>query len=70
MGKTVIEGVYKEGVIEPIGKVKLKNNTKVVITLPSKKSVKSLEGIGKQLVSDEELESFLEETKKSLSKVV
>lgn len=70
-----IEGIYKEGAIKPIGNVKLKNNTKVVITIPeqkpvSKKHIKSLEGIGKQLVSDEELENFLEQTKKSLAKVV
>ncbi len=70
-----IEGIYKEGAIMPIGNVKLKNNTKVIITIPeqkpaSKKHVKSLEGIGKQLVSDEELESFLEQAKKSLAKVM
>lgn len=70
MSETTIEGVYKEGIIEPIGDIKLKNNTKVFITIPHKKAVKSLEGIGKQLVSDKELESFLERTKKSLAKVV
>ncbi len=75
MPETIIEGIYKEGIIEPIGNVKLKDNTKVVITIPeqkpaSKKTFKSLEGIGKQLVSDEELKSFLEQTKKSLAKVM
>ena len=68
MPETMIEGIYKEGIIEPIGDVKLKNNTKVVIMLPHKRAIKSLEGIGKQLVSDKELEAFLEHTKKSLSK--
>ncbi len=70
-----IEGIYREGAIKPIGNVRLKNNTKVVITIPeqkpaSKKIFKSLEGIGKQLVSDKELESFLEQAKKSLAKVM
>ena len=42
MSNTVIEGIYKEGIIEPIGNVKLKNNTKVVITIKESKPIKNV----------------------------
>ena len=67
MGKTIIEGIYKGGIIQPLEKLKLADNARVEIVI-SKKTFKSLEGTGKQLVSDGELETFLMQVKNSLAK--
>jgi len=43
---TDIEGIYKDGVIKPLGNVKLEDNTKVVITIKNKMKNSLLEFAG------------------------
>jgi predicted DNA-binding antitoxin AbrB/MazE fold protein len=60
---SIIRGVYSDGVIKPKEKLDLEENTEVEIRVPSR----TLEGMGKKLVEDEELEAFLDETAESLA---
>jgi len=39
---TIIEGIYKKGIIKPVEDIKLEDNTKVIITIKESKPIKSI----------------------------